>query len=98
MKSGKPLVLVVSHRSTLKHRSLRGSDAAKTGAFRDRGQRHLRLVAAGGVSVDAPAASQPVMAGAERLLSRPLGRRVRQAANDVAVLALALISGIYPRA
>jgi hypothetical protein len=31
-------------------------------------------------------------------LSRPLGQRIVQAANDVALLALALLSGLRPRA
>lgn len=100
MKTGKPLVLVVNRCGTVKRSSARG---------RVRQQSHLRLVAAEGVSVAGVAAAgesaraptpRPFVPEQQRprSLSRRFGQRVVMAANDVAVLALALFAGLYPRA
>jgi hypothetical protein len=57
--------------------------------------------AAAGVPVTRPAPRGLTHVRAQRpprSLSRPFGRRVVQVANDVAVLALALLSGLRPLA
>jgi hypothetical protein len=72
-------------------------------------RREPRAVPARASLVKEPASAKPLPASsraatppAERppppSLARPFGQRVMQAANDVAVLALALLSGLRPRA
>lgn len=94
MKSGKPLMLVVN----------RGETSARAGVSSARKERsHLRLVSVAGQPIAGLAVAGPAPRSVHPRrpppsLSRPFGRRVVQVANDVAVLALALLSGLRPLA
>ncbi|MEY2936305.1 MAG: hypothetical protein RL033_7054 [Pseudomonadota bacterium] len=97
MKSGKPLVLMVNRSETARR-------AVAPSVRKERS--HLRLVSVAGQPVAGPVFAAPALVALPsvptrrppRSLSRPFGRRVVQVANDVAVLALALLSGLRPLA